>query len=208
MAGGEVLRLEHRYSHRKVLMKRITLALVLFAGVGFAACASQSPAAPAPAHDGFVATDAKAAAAVPGAYTLTFNTFHNGVYSEVSSLPVESDELILKAYVTDNAGKPAQSGTVTFDYCSYKGGPPNDVTRADEAPKEACEQGTASWARLTSMTVDSGRCPTLGIGYACMNFGVVHIPRDVGFRFRYSAQKSVIASGMSEARDFTWTSGT
>ena len=187
-------------------MKRITCALALLAASVFAACSAQSPAAPAPALDGFSATNARAAAAVPGVYTLTFNTYHNGIYTEVSSLAVDGDELILKAYVSDSAGTPAQSGTVTFEYCSYKGGPPNDITRADEAPKEACEQGMASWARLTSMTVASGRCPTLGVGYACMNFGVVHRPRDVGFRFRYSAQKSAIASGMSEARNFTWTS--
>jgi hypothetical protein len=188
-------------------MKRITFALALFAAFGVAACSSQSPAAPAPALNALSVTDARAAA-VPGVYALTFNTFRNGVYAEVSSLPVDTDELMLKAYVTDNTGTPAQSGTVTFEYCSYKGGPPNDISRADEAPKEACEQGTASWARLTSMSVDSGRCPTLGIGYACMNFGVVHLPRDVGFRFRYSARKSAVASAISVARNFTWTPGT
>jgi hypothetical protein len=188
-------------------MKRIMFAHVLFAILAFAACSGQSPAAPAPALDGLSATAAKTPVAIPGIYRLTFNTYQNGIYTEVASLPVDSDELILKAYVSDGAGAPAQSGTVTFEYCSYKGGPPNDITRADEAPKEACEQGTASWARLTSMTVDAGRCPALGVGYACMNFGVVHVPRDVGFRFRYSAQKSAIASGTSEARNFTWTSG-
>ena len=56
-----------------------------------------------------------------------------------------------------------------------------------------------------SMTVDSGRCPTLGLGYACSNFGIVRIPRDVGFRFRYSPQGSPIAAGMSAMKNFTWT---
>jgi hypothetical protein len=96
---------------------------------------------------------------------------------------------------------------VTFEYCSYKGGPPNDINRADEAPMEACTLGTASWARLTSMSVTSGRCPGLAAGYACTNFGVVRVPRDVGFRFRYASQGSGIANGTSQAKDFTWTAG-
>ena len=95
---------------------------------------------------------------------------------------------------------------MTFEYCSYKGGPPNDITRADEAPKEACEQGTATWARLRSLYVSSV-CPALEPGYACLNFGVVRLPRDVGFRFRYASQGSGIASGTSESKNFTWTAG-
>ena len=96
---------------------------------------------------------------------------------------------------------------MTFEYCSYKGGPPNDISRADEAPKEACEQGTASWARLRSFSVDSGTCPALGAGYACMNFGIVRLPRDVGFRFRYASHGSGIDSGTSQSKNFTWTAG-
>jgi len=45
-----------------------------------------------------------------------------------------SQELILAAHVTDAAGNAATSGTIAFDYCSYKGLPPNDITRADQAP--------------------------------------------------------------------------
>jgi hypothetical protein len=95
---------------------------------------------------------------------------------------------------------------VTFEYCSYTGLPPNDITRPDEAPKEACEQGTGSWARLGSKSVAAGTCPSLGTGYACLDFGVVRIPRSVGFRFRYSPQGSDIAAGTSEAHNFTWVS--
>ena len=40
-----------------------------------------------------------------------------------------------------------------------------------------------------------------------MNFGVVRLPRDVGFRFRYASQGSGIASGTSQAKNFTWTAG-
>ena len=128
-----------------------------------------------------------------------------GTLQEVMSLPVQTAELILMASVTSSTGSAAQAGTVTFEYCSYKGGSPNDITRADEAPREACEQGTASWARLTSLSVSPGMCPALGPGYACMNFGVVRLPRDVGFRFRYASQGSGIASGTSQSKNFTWT---
>jgi hypothetical protein len=147
---------------------------------------------------------AVANASATGTYTLSFIARVDGTLQEVTSLPVLSTELILKAYVADSSGQPAQRGTVTFEYCSYKGGPPNDITRADEAPKEACEQGTASWARLMSLSVTAGTCPGLGTGYACVNFGIVRIPRDVGFRFRYSPQGSSIAAGTSEAKNFTW----
>ena len=55
------------------------------------------------------------------------------------------------------------------------------------------------------MTVGSGRCPTLGLGYAGVDFGIVRIPRDVGFRFRYNPQGSPIAAGLSAMKNFTWT---
>lgn len=140
-------------------------------------------------------------------YTLSFTVLGNGTYRQVSSLPVLSEELTLKAYVADSLGRPAQKGTVTFEYCSYKGGPPNDLARADEAPKEACEQGLARWSRLTSISVNGGRCPFLGTGYACMNFGIVQIPRDVGFRIRYEPQGSGIPAGETAPENFTWTVG-
>ena len=46
------------------------------------------------------------------------------------------------AHGADSAGQPAPRGTAVFEYCSYKGRS-NDITRPDEAPKEACEQGLA-----------------------------------------------------------------
>jgi hypothetical protein len=109
------------------------------------------------------------------------------------------------AHVTNGAGAPAQRGSATFEYCSYKKLPPNDITRADEAPKEACEQRTASWASLGSVAVDAGTCPGLGTGNACYNFGLVRIPRTVGFRFRFTGQRSGIANGTSAPLNFTWT---
>lgn len=128
----------------------------------------------------------------------------NGTDVSVATLPVLSEELILRASVTDSSGAPAQKGAVVFEYCSLIGGPPNDISRADEAPKEACENGSAAWARLDMRSVDAGTCPLLGTGFACYNFGIVRIPRTVGFRFRFVAKGGPIADGMSEALNFTW----
>jgi hypothetical protein len=86
---------------------------------------------------------------------------------------------------------------VIFQYCSLKGLPPNDITRPDEAPSAACANGTAAWANLTTMPIDQS-------GNAYLDFGVVLIPRTVGFRFRYLGQGSGIENGVSEPRDFTW----
>ena len=188
-------------------MKTLNLALVVVVGIGLTGCSGESPAAPATAGTASAA-EASRTASSPGMYTLTFVARVGGTLQEVTSLRVSSTELVLKAYVTDSAGRPAQDGAVTFEYCSYRGGPANDITRADEAPLEACDQlGTGTWERLTTLSVYPGHCPPLGAGYACMNFGLVRIPRDVGFRFKFSAQRSGIASGTSQAKNFTWTSG-
>jgi len=186
-------------------MKKLSLVPIVLGVFAFAGCSNQTPLAPAAAAGGAGELSAKPSAATPGVYTLTFMASVDGTLQEVTSLPVQTAELILQASVTSSAGSAAQAGTVTFEYCSYKGGPPNDITRADEAPKEACEQGTASWARLTSLSVYPGLCPALGPGYACLTFGVVRLPRDVGFRFRYASQGSGIASGTSQPKNFTWT---
>ena len=177
----------------KFVIASITLGL-------FTACSDVSPVAPG----GFSALGAPSGG-VPGNYALSFWARVGGVWQEVSSLPVLTAELLLRANVTDTAGTPATLGTVTFEYCSYAKRPPNDINRADEAPKEACEQGLAKWARLESRTVGTGgNCLLLGGGSACSVFGIVRIPRAAGFRFRYSQQKGTIASGISEARNFVW----
>ena len=169
-------------------------------------CAGESPVSPSALSGGDDTLNAKPGAALPGVYELSFYRYTSGVLVPVSSLPVLTNELIIAARVTDSSGSPALAGTVTFEYCSYKGGPPNDIARADEAPKEACETGSASWARLQALTVTAtGSCPGLGAGYTCMNFGIVRIPRDVGFRFKFASQRSGIASGVSAHLNFTWT---
>jgi len=190
-------------------MKKPGFVPIVLAVCALAGCSNPSPVAPAPAAaaGGVDELNAKPPATATGAYTLTFVARVSGTLQEVTSLPVQTAALILKASVTSSTGSAAQAGTVTFEYCSYKGGPPNDISRADEAPKEACEQGTASWARLTSLSVYPGLCPALGPGYACLTFGVVRLPRDVGFRFRYASQGSGIASGTSQSKNFTWTAG-
>jgi hypothetical protein len=138
---------------------------------------------------------------------LSFNVIRLGSLVSVPSLTVSSEELILAAHITDASGTAATTGSVTFEYCSYLGLPPRDITRADEAPMEACADGSAAWARLTSIPIDGGSCPQLGAGYACMNFGVVRIPRKIGFRIRFSGQGGSIASGGSVPQNFEWTAG-
>ena len=187
-------------------MKKLSLVPIVLGLFAFAGCSNQTPLAPAAAAGGAGELSAKPSAAPPGVYTLTFMASVDGTLQEVTSLPVQTAELILKASVTSSTGSAAQAGTVTFEYCSYKGRPANDITRADEAPKEACEQGTASWARLRSLYASS-ECPALESGYACLGFGVVRLPRDVGFRFRYASQGSGIAGGTSQSKNFTWTAG-
>lgn len=187
-------------------MKKLGLVPIVLGALAFAGCVNQTPLAPAAAAGGAGELSAKPSAATPGIYTLTFKARVDGTLQEVTTLPVQTAELILKASVTSSTGSAAQAGTVTFEYCSYKGRPPNDISRADEAPKEACEQGTASWARLRSLYASS-ECPALEPGYACSGFGIVRLPRDVGFRFRYASQGSGIASGTSPAKNFTWTAG-
>ncbi|MEN3336493.1 MAG: hypothetical protein V7647_169 [Acidobacteriota bacterium] len=184
---------------------RLIAALLVTSSL--AACSTPSPSAPSAPPVAVQDLGQRASADASGLYALSFNVWTGGSLQQVSSLVVGTQEMILMAHVTGSAGAPAQKGTAIFEYCSYKGVPPNDITRPDEAPKEACAQGTADWARLATVSVTAGTCPTLGTGYSCVDFGVVRIPRDVGFRFRYSPQGSGIAAGVSDAQNFTWVAG-
>lgn len=173
------------------MLRRMPTTLALIGAVAFmvTACSEQHPLSPSsPPGDPLLA---KAAA---GSYVLAF--LKNG--QEVSSLPVGfGSEVALRAHIEDAAGVAAQSGGVTFQYCSLKGRPPNDITRADEAPSSACADGSGTWANLMTITVDPS-------GNAYMSFGIVQIPRTVGFRFKYAGRGSGIANGVSEPADFTW----
>jgi hypothetical protein len=181
--------------------KLASLMVALFAAGALVACSDQSPVAPRAGSDG-VGEQSLLSQSVPGTYELSFFKSSLSGLEPVSSLSVCAvgsvcEELILGAHV-EASGAPAQSGTVIFQYCSYKGLPPNDIARADEAPSAACEDGSAAWANLPpGVSVD-----TLGDAYR--DFGVVLIPRTVGFRFRYLGQGSGIANGVSASRDFTW----
>lgn len=185
-------------------MPHLTTIVVAVSAVASVACSGQSPVTPSAARESAGARSARPSQSVAGTYTLSFHVFRNGTYVSVETLPVRHGELILRAYVTDSSGAPAQKGAVVFEYCSLKGGPPNDISRADEAPKEACDDGSAAWAPLDMRSVDAGTCPLLGTGFACMPFGIVQIPRTVGFRFRFVAKGGPIADGMSETLNFTW----
>lgn len=168
-------------------------------------CADRSPSAPDAVPVTSESLSSRPGTAAAGQYEISFHAAMNRILQSVPSLAVDNQELILAAHVTDVSGTAATSGIVTFQYCSYKGLPPNDITRADEAPLEACADGSATWARLTSIQMDTQGCPQLGPGYACMDFGIVHIPRTIGFRFLFSGQKSGIASGVSAPQNFEWT---
>jgi hypothetical protein len=169
------------------------LLVVIVGAAALVACSDQSPVSPSANPRPSPEMGALARTAASGSFQLSF--FTNGLVP-VSSLTV-FQELILGAHVADGSGAPAQGGSVTFQYCSLKGGPPNDINRADEAPSAACATRDASWANLISVPVDAS-------GNAYMNFGFVSIPRTVGFRFKYTGQGSGIANGVSGPSDFTW----
>jgi hypothetical protein len=184
-----------------------SLIATVFGLVIVAGCSS--PVMPGASSEGGVISERTVSAkggaqASPGVYDLTFHVRTPEGLQEVSSLTVSTVELVLKARVSDSAGALARRGTATFEYCSYTGLPTDDITQPDEAPKEACAQGLATWRPLDTVSVTAGRCSGLGTGYACLWFSRVTIPRDLGFRFRYSPQGSGIAAATSEPENFTW----
>ena len=159
------------------------------------ACSRDLPSAPSPA----ALTDDAAArpGTLLGEYVLSFV---DDAHQPVAQLPVCGPSLVLQAHVKAvGAGTPAQAGTVLFEYCSF-GGVPNDLTRPDEAPSSVCVSGEGRWRRLGTQGVD-------GSGNAYWSFGVVQIPRTVGFRFSFQQKSGDIVSGDSEPADFTWAGG-
>jgi hypothetical protein len=171
--------------------KLVGFVVAALAGAALVACSDESPMTPQTMSPG-PGGPSRLTQYAPGTYTLSFVSRGQ----TVTSLPVGS-EGALKAEVKSTFGALAQSGTVTFEYCSLKGGPPNDIDRSDEASKEACESGEATWAHLITLRVAPSGVPLVG-------FGVVQIPRTVGFRFRYTGgQASGIANG-SASENFTW----
>ena len=170
------------------------LVIAAVAGALLVACSGESPVAPNETVEMQAALARQTSTSTSGIYQLSF--FTNGLVP-VTTLVVGSGELILGAHITDAAGTPVQSGSVTFQYCSLKGLPSNDINRADEAPSSECASGAASWARLTTVPVNAS-------GDAYMDFGIVQMPRTVGFRFLYRSSGGRVARGASAPQDFTW----
>lgn len=152
------------------------------------ACSEQSLIGPGAALDGTVDPSLRLAA-VPGSYALDFS--------------MSGPELILTAHVEDHLGNPAEGGVVTFQYCSLKGRPRNDISQPDEAPISACADGSARWVTLGRIgieePIDPQQSPT---GNASLNFGVVQVVNIIGFRYRYDGQRSGIADATSAPEDW------
>lgn len=118
----------------------------------------------------------------PGSYDLNF--LWNG-------------ELVLWAHIEGASGD-ATDGVVVFQYCSYRGLPPNDITQPDEAPSSACADGSGRWRNLTArVEVDTN-------GDAFLNFGLVQVVNVIGFRYAYS-RGSVIANAVTDPEDWIRT---
>ena len=183
----------------KRMLARCAL-ITIAAGAAFAitACAGDSPVSPEGLAAAQSALSRQSSQVNPGIYQLSFYT--NGLVPATTLVAGGGAELILGALVTDVAGAPAQGGSVTFQYCSLKGLPPHDITRADEAPSSACASGDGDWARLTTVPVDAS-------GHAYMDFGIVMLPRTIGFRFAYTRKGGAVSSGVSAPADFTWVAG-
>jgi len=182
---------------KRMLARRALTTIAGGAAFAMMACAGDSPVSPEGLPSTPSALSRQSSQGDAGIYRLSFYT--SGLVP-VTTLAAGSGELILGALVTDAAGASASGGSVTFQYCSLKGVPPNDITRADEAPSSACANGDGSWARLITVPVDGG-------GHAYMDFGVVMLQRTIGFRFAYTRKGGAVSSGVSAPADFTWIAG-
>lgn len=98
-----------------------------------------------------------------------------------------SGELAVIAHVRDASGAAPTGGSVTFQYCSLKGLPTNDITRPDEAPASACADGSGRWRSLLKMSLNQ-------FGDAGMNFGSVSVVTVIGFRVVYAPEGSNVAA--------------
>ena len=108
---------------------------------------------------------------------------------------VDGSELFLRAHIESVSGD-APDGVVVFQYCSYRGVPPNDITQF--APSSACADGSGRWRNLNArIDVDAN-------GDAFVTFGIVEGLSIIGFRYSYS-RGSVIASGVSDPEDWVRT---
>lgn len=159
-------------------MTRTTLAVLV--GLTFAACSEQVPVAPLESPD-LSQLQAARPQPLPGTYTMWFDPTITGL------------GVILVAIVTDGAGNPAQAGTASFYSCSFGG---------HAAPRAECDTGSGHWAF-------EGRAEIIAFGPMAgrARLGYTSAPAPgtvIGFRFKYSARRSVIANGVSASADHTF----
>lgn len=192
-------------SHRRF---ESLLVVVMNAAI-VVACSGRSPATPSSVTGG--STDYSVqpnGSGVPGSYVLSFYGLVDGAYQSVTILPV-NHELILKAHVADSSGLAAVKGSVAFQACSTGS---KAYSQLDPVPYLECQNGgSARWVTLMIQQIDADTCRAQNrglpeAGSVCMDFGFVRNPRVAGFRFKYNAQGSDIASAVSGPADFTWTS--
>ena len=103
-------------------------------------------------------------------------------------------ELVLIATVRQANGDVAQSGSVTFQYCS-KGPPRDDITDPDESAMAVCAGGAGSWAYVGIVPIGSG-------GEARFNFGAVTVVTVIGFRYKYDGAGGGVASFTTAGEDW------
>lgn len=170
-------------------LSRARVAAIVFGSCAFAACAGQSPVTPSRAAEiGGQDQLAGKAAAAAGTFDISFLKESTSGLQPVPDLTLGVGEyLVLKSSIADASGNPVRSGQVTYEYCTRR----NVAAAAAE-----CQSGSGTWTRLLSMSVDP-------IG-SLAGFGSCSTPRTIGFRFRYTAQGSGIANGVSPAKDVTW----
>ena len=162
---------------------RIIVPLV---GLVLAAC-TQSPMAPDAPSANLGSQVQLEARAVPGTYDISFlKATQSGPQPIVNTLGV-GETLALKAEIRDSAGLPAAAGTVAFQVCKRDN---------DFAPSSACEGAGGKWSTLLTIHFDAGA--------PAVHFGSCSTPRTIGFRVRFSGQKTGIANGVSPARDVSW----
>ena len=168
--------------------RRILGLSVIAAGtLGLSACdqASVTPTiAGAPA-----ALDARSPSAPTGFYTLTFLHYGQAV-TTLPAGPYNVSHVLIKVHVEDINHQPAQSGSVLYEICKYRG-------TDKSAPSAACADGTGRWTREVNVEVNSK-----GDTYAGRDS--VRVPCVQGWRATYSGSQT-IAPGKMGPVDFVWT---
>lgn len=140
---------------------------LLSAGV-LIACSDQTPVSPETA-DISLGPPGLEAQPVLGTYDLEFSW--------------SGTALTIITHVRAGNDEAPEGGSVTIQYCSLKGLPPDDITQPDEAPASACEDRSGRWRTLDMISLDPS-------GDAAYYFGPVTVVTVIGFRFTYSGRGS------------------